>query len=102
MPDTDDQHEANRRRIKAFKIPQDALLGYLDRMRPGRACEFCKVGLYEVAPHPSSEGVAGIVATPVPDIQNIGAWFYVVTCNNCGDSRFFHVHKALAAMRSDH
>ncbi len=102
MPDNEDQYEKNRERIKPFKVTIDAVRGFLERIRQGLVCEFCRDGVYDVAPYPTDQGLAGIIATPVPDMQNLGAWFYAATCNKCGDSRFFHAHTALAAMRSEH
>lgn len=85
---------------KALKVPLDALESYLERVRPGRLCGFCSAGVYQAAPSPSG-GTAGVVATPVPNVAKVGAWFFVATCSMCGDTRFFHAGRTMTAMASD-
>lgn len=85
---------------KALKVPLEAFKAYLERMRPGRKCTFCADGTYQVAPSPAG-GTAGVVATPVPNVAKIGVWFFVATCDVCGDTRIFHAGRTFAAMTSD-
>lgn len=85
---------------KALKVPLEAFRDYLERMRPGRKCTFCTSGTYEVAPSPAG-GTAGVVATPVPNVAKLGVWFFVATCDACGDTRFFHTGQAYTAMTSE-
>jgi len=85
---------------KALKVPLDAFESYLERMRPGRACVFCAEGKYQVAPSPAG-GTAGVVATPVPNVARIGVWFFVATCDFCGDTKLFHAGRTYAAMTGE-
>lgn len=85
---------------KALKVPIDAFESYLERMRPGRKCVFCTQGIYQVAPSPVG-GTAGVVATPVPNVAKLGVWFFVATCDVCGDTKFFHAGQAFAGMSSE-
>lgn len=92
--------DAEISRGKALKVPLAAFEAYLDRMRPGRKCVFCSNGTYQVAPSPAG-GTAGVVATPVPNVAKIGVWFFVATCDLCGDTKLFHAGRTYAAMTSD-
>lgn len=90
----------SERKQKMAKVPLQALEDYLERMRPGRSCVFCAGGIYNPAPSPKG-GTAGVVATPAANVAKVGVWFFAATCNQCGDTRFFHAPQTYRAMASD-
>ncbi|MCE1009311.1 hypothetical protein [Pseudomonas monteilii] len=100
-PDDEAEDEFFQERVRNLKIPRNALRDFMERLRPGRQCEFCKQGVYEAAPAPEG-GTAGILSTPVPYIKGLGVWFYSATCNTCGDTRFFHANKVRKLMSEPH
>lgn len=89
------------RKEKMTQVPLERLQEYLDRMKPGLACGFCKNGTYKAVPAPKGD-TAGLIATPSANIKKVGAWFYPATCNRCGDTRFFHAPQAYQAMAKEH
>lgn len=99
--DDEAEDEFFKERVRNLKIPRNALRDFMERLRPGRQCEFCKQGVYEAAPAPEG-GTAGILSTPVPHIKGLGVWFYSATCNTCGDTRFFHANKVRKLMSEPH
>ena len=100
-PDDEVEDELFKRRVRNLKIPRNALRDFMERLRPGRQCEFCKQGVYEAAPAPEG-GTAGLLSTTVPHIKGLGVWFYSATCNTCGDTRFFHANKVRKLMSEPH
>ncbi len=86
---------------RALKVPIDAVIGFLNRISPNCKCSFCGVGDYGVVPGPSG-GTAGVVATPVPNVQHLGVWFYFAICTSCGHTIFFSAPAVLKAMTTDH
>lgn len=83
------------------QVPLERLQEYLNRMRPGLKCGFCRDGIYEAVAAPKG-GTAGVIATPAANIKKVGAWFYPITCNHCGDTRLFHAPQAYQAMAAEH
>ncbi|WP_152690448.1 hypothetical protein [Pseudomonas fluorescens] len=73
---------------------------YLERMRPGRSCAFCSEGIYKPAPSPKGR-TAGVIATPSANIAKVGVWFFIATCNKCGDTRFFHAPQTYDSIAED-
>ena len=51
-PDDEAEDEFFKERVRNLKIPRNALRDFMERLRPGRQCEFCKQGVYEAAPAP--------------------------------------------------
>ncbi len=86
---------------KALKVPVSAVIGYLNRIAPDSKCSFCGTGEYGVVPAPSG-GTAGVVSSPVPNVQNLGVWFYFATCTKCGHTVFFNAPLVLREMTKDH
>lgn len=86
---------------KALKVPGQALVDFLNRVAPGNKCCFCNRGEYDVISAPTGGGVAGVVATPVPNVQHLGIWFFVASCDNCGHTALFNSKEVLDSMAKD-
>ena len=76
-------------------LTDDQLLDYLNRVNADAKCTYCG-GEYGVSRDPQNKNAA-LVATPVPNTQGIGMWFYPATCIDCGHTILFNashvVHK---------
>ncbi len=101
LEDAIDEDRRRNAQQKALKVPIEAVINFLDRLNPGSKCDFCKTGEYGVVPAPSG-GTAGVVATPVPNVQHLGVWFYFATCTTCGHTIFFSAPMVHRAMATDH
>jgi predicted nucleic-acid-binding Zn-ribbon protein len=86
---------------KALKIPGAALADFLNRVAPDNKCAFCHVGEYNIISAPTGGGVAGVVAATVPNVQHLGIWFFLGTCERCGYTALFNCQSVLAAMNKD-
>lgn len=86
---------------KALKVPGQALVDFLNRVAPGNKCCFCSRGEYDVISAPTGGNVAGVVATPVPNVQHLGIWFFVASCDNCGHTALFNSKEVLESMTKE-
>jgi hypothetical protein len=98
---SDESSDTDRSKNKALQVSGAALVEFLNRVAPDNKCSFCSVGEYTIIPSPSDEGFAGVVATPVPNVQRLGVWFFFASCKNCGHSVFFNAPFVLQAMAKD-
>ncbi|WP_162884126.1 hypothetical protein [Pseudomonas protegens] len=90
----------SERKQKIGTVPLQLLVSYLEQMRPGRSCVFCSGGVYNPAPSPAGK-TAGVIATPSANIAKVGVWFFIATCNQCGDTRFFHAPQTYDAIAAE-
>lgn len=76
---------------KLLKITPNELCDFLNDVAPGKLCNYCGKAEYSVPADPKGKSAA-VVTTPVPHVKGVGAWLYMVTCQNCGHTEFFHAH----------
>lgn len=85
----------------AFAVAGGRLVNYWNERAPGSRCLFCRKGDYSLAASPVGDGSAAVVATPVPNMDRLGMWFYVATCNQCGHVMFFNSQFVLRHIGKD-
>lgn len=83
---------------RALTVSGRDLVEFLNRVAPDNKCSFCNRGDYNVISAPTKGGIAGVVATPVPNVQHLGIWFFVASCNVCGHTALFNSKEVLDAM----
>lgn len=74
------------------KITADEFVKYLNEFGPNTKCSFCGNGDYGVGQNPT-DSATSMVATPVPDHNGVGLWFFPATCLDCGHTIFFSATK---------
>lgn len=85
----------------ALTVAGEKLASYWNEQAPDRKCLFCNEGEYSLASSPAGDGSAAVVATPVPNMDRLGMWFYVATCNQCGHVTFFNSQVVLRKMSKE-
>ncbi|MBC3196997.1 hypothetical protein [Pseudomonas poae] len=98
FPQDEAQAQPGGSEHKVLNMLGEDLASYLNSLSPENKCTFCHVGDYAVAASPGNPDIAGVVATPVPNVQHIGLWFYVATCDNCGHAIFFNARAIVRSM----
>lgn len=74
-----------------LKVTPAELCDFLNERAPGKLCTYCGGSEYSVPSDPHGK-TAAVVTTPVPHVKGVGAWLYMITCQNCGHTEFFHAH----------
>ncbi|WP_432323433.1 hypothetical protein [Yersinia enterocolitica] len=80
------------------KITLSLLKDYLHRIetKDGEIiCPVCKGTLWDIPVSKNDEDQPNLVTFPMPFNPGFGVWSFPVSCNNCGDMKFFEASKVL-------
>lgn len=82
---------------KTLKVTPEEFVNYLNSIAPTSVCTFCG-GDWGVTASPDGE-TAALIATPVPNGNGIGVWFFVASCVKCGNSMFFNATRVARTIK---